>query len=382
MKSIAFHSKIHLDTREFNVHTGSVPEKQVVVSEIFEKGRFITSQQLPFPTREPDNTSSEIKYLKSIASEFHKDMIDEVNLLFNIHEKIRPLKKYQAHFKLGLLFYYRNILSEAIENFEQAIQLQDHFVSTYVQLGKCYLKKGQYQDAVEIFEKGLQIESNFPDLLNGMGVALTFANDYEKASQILQETIKKKPDFDEANFNLGVVLFLSTLEGSAETEKAIVPSRVIRYIKILNNLDRYIESHWKNSFELTLQKISDGNLEEILDSLRNIQLKLITHIKIDVLIESFYLKFMYSGRELDFKELDSYENRIRRLAPKRQNFADYWNEMGIIHIIQCRHLFLQSVREIEQAVALNENYREASNNLALIKNVKKGFLILLRAILK
>ena len=45
-------------------------------------------------------------------------------------------------------------------------------------------------------------------------------------------------------------------------------------------------------------------------------------------------------------------------------------------------LFLQSVREIEQAVALNENYREASNNLALIKNVKKGFLILLRAILK
>jgi tetratricopeptide (TPR) repeat protein len=150
----------------------------------------------------------------------------------------------------------------------------------------------------------------------------------------------------------------------------------------LNNLDRYQDKAWKEAFELTLQQISDGNLTEILNSLREIQFKLITHLKIDTLIESFYLKFMYSGRELAYEELESYEKRILSLARQRENFADYWNEMGIIHIIQCRHLFLKSVAEFEQAVALNQNYKEAANNLELIKNIKKGFMILLRAILK
>jgi hypothetical protein len=51
-------------------------------------------------------------------------------------------------------------------------------------------------------------------------------------------------------------------------------------------------------------------------------------------------------------------------------------------MIQCRHLFLKSVAEFEKAVELNKDYTDANNNLSLIRNVKKGFLILLRAILK
>jgi tetratricopeptide (TPR) repeat protein len=382
LKSIAFHSKLHLHTREFHVHTGSVPEKNIIISEIFEKGQFVSSNQLPFLTRDIDDTSSKIKFLKTLASDLHKNMIEEVKMLFYIHQKIQPLKKFLAHFKLGSIFFYRNILTEAIENFEQSIKLKNDFVPAYVRLGKCYIKRGEYGKAVEIYEQGLKIQPDFLDLSNSLGVALTFANEYDKATSVLQATISKKPDFDEANFNLGVVLFLSTLEGSSDQEKAIVPSRVIRYIKALNELERYQESYWQELFELTLQKISEGNLEDILDSLRDLQLKLLTQLKIDVLIESFYLKFMYGGRELNYEELKSYENRFKKLEEQRENFADYWNEMGIIHIIQCRHLFLQSVNEFEKAVEFNKNYVEASNNLELIKNIKKGFLILLRAILR
>ncbi len=382
MKSIAFHSKLHLHTREFQIHTGSVPEKQVVISEIFEKGQFVSSRQLPFVIREEDNTSNIIRYLKSIASDLHNGMIEELKMLFYIHKKLQPLRKHLAHYKLGSIFYHRNILKEAIENFEQAIKINKDFVASYILLGKSFIKKEQYSKAVEIFEQGLKIKPNYPDLVNSMGVALTFKKDYTSAAQVLQKILSKKPDFHEANFNLGIVLFLSTLEGSTKHDKAIVPSRVIRSIQSLNKLDRYKDPHWQESFDLTAKKISDGTLEEILENLADLQFKLLTHLKIDVATESFYLKFMYGGRELDFEELDSYERRIKRLEEKRQGFADYWNEMGIIHIIQCRHLFLQSVQEFEKAVELNKNYLEASNNLELIKNIKKGFLILLRAILR
>lgn len=100
------------------------------------------------------------------------------------------------------------------------------------------------------------------------------------------------------------------------------------------------------------------------------------------MIESFYLKFMYGGRELSYPELESYEARIWALSAERNNFADFWNEMGTIHIIQCRHLFLKALGEFEKAVELNKNYSEALKNLELTQNIKKGFLILLRAILK
>jgi len=382
LKSIAFHSKIHLQAREFHVHTGSLPEKQVVISEIFEEGQFITSRQLPFLFREIENKSSEIYYLKTLATELHETIIDELKMLFTIHERITSLKKYLAHYKLGSLFYYRNILDESIENYNKTIHLQPDFISAYVQLGKCYIKKQEYQNAIDIYKQGLKEKNDFPDLLNGLGVALTFANKYDEATQVLQQAINIRPNFHEANLNLGVVLFLSTLEGEGEQDKAVVPSRVIRYIKALLSLERYKEDQWKHSFEMILQQIEDGNLDDILASLHEIQYNLITHLKIDITIESFYLKFMYSGRELDYEELESYERKIQNLAKQRENFADYWNEMGIIHIIQCRHLFLKSVTEFEKAVELNENYKEAANNLALIKNIRKGFLILLRAILK
>ena len=206
MKSIAFHSKIHLQTREFHIHTGSVPEKQVVISEIFEEGQFIASNQLPFLFRELENTSSEIQYLKSIAKDLHENIIDELKMLFNIHKRIRTLKKYAAHYKLGSLFYHRNILDEAIDNYKSTIKLQSGFISAYVQLGKCYIKKDEYQKAVDIFEQGLKIKNDFPDLLNCLGVALTFDKRYDMATQVLQQAITIKPNFHEANLNLGIVL--------------------------------------------------------------------------------------------------------------------------------------------------------------------------------
>lgn len=382
MKSIAYHSKVHLDTREFHIHTGSLPEKEVVISEIFEKGQFITSRKLPFPIRTSDGDNSKLKYLKAAASELHNEIIDEVKMLFFIDKKIKPLKKLMPHFKLGSLFYYRNILEDAISNFEQVIILKNDFIPAYVRLGKCYIKQGEYAKATGIFEQGTKLNPEFPDLLNSLGVAYSFDQQYEKATEILQKVIKQRPDFTEANFNLGVVLFLSTLKDADNREKAIVPSRVIRYLKVLSGLERYADGYWQNLLKDTLEKITEGNIEEILSALSDIQMQLVTHIKIDVLIESFYLKFMYGGHEMEYNELASYERRISRLAPQRENFADYWNELGIVHIIQCRNLFLKSVEEFEKAVYLNKNYDEASHNLELIKNVKQGFLILLRAILK
>jgi tetratricopeptide (TPR) repeat protein len=382
LKSIVLHSKLNINGREFHIHTGTVLERQIIQSEIFESGKFVTSAQQSFQLRQEADSTAREEYLKLLATELHQDTMEEINKLFTIEKKIKPLRLHIPHYKLGLLFYHKDLLIEAQKNFQIVIDIKPEFIPGYIHLGKTYIRQHNFEKAFDILITAYKMNSEYADLANCVGVVLSLLKHYQKAISILQQALKKNPEFDEANFNLGVALFRSTIDETKPEEKAIVPSRVLRFIKSLKTLDRYKDEEWQVSFSETLAEISKGDITSILASLEKLQLKLITYLDLDPLMESFYLKFMYGGRELTIDELDSYEKRMNRLSDQRKNFADYWNELGTIHMIQCRHLFLNAVDEFDRAVELNANYEDAKNNSQLIKNVRKGFLILLRAILK
>jgi tetratricopeptide (TPR) repeat protein len=382
LNGVVLHTKITVNAREFHVNTGSVAERNLILSEIFEHGKFVTSKQLVFEARDARDEASKLRFIKTKATNLHNDTIDEINMLFHIQSKIKSLKLFLPHFKLGTVFFYRNIIPEAIESFKVCLETKPDFIPGYIMLGKCYIGLGIYRDAIEQLLRGYRLNSEYPDLANTLGVALTLNKEYQKATSILQQALKKNPEFDEANFNLGIALFRSTIDAGEQQDKTVVPPRVMRYLKAMLKQERYQSDAWQNLFENTMEIVQNGALNEILSQLERLQLALISHVKIDPMIESFYLKFMYGGRELSYPELESYEARIWELSAERNNFADFWNEMGTIHIIQCRHLFLKALDEFERAVELNVKYSEALKNLELTQNIKKGFLILLRAILK
>ena len=382
MKSIVLHSKLNIDGREFHIHTGTVPDTNIIQSEIFESGKFVSSAQEYYQIRKEVDATAREEYINTIASELHNDTMEEINKLFTIEAKIRPLRLHIPHYKLGLLFYNKDLLADAQKNFKLVTELKPEFIPAFIHLGKTFIKQHDYDKAFDILIQAYKMNSEYADLANCVGVVLSFQKHYQKAISILQQALKKNPEFDEANFNLGVALFRSTIDEMKPEEKAVVPSRVLRFIKSLKSLERYKNEEWQILFNETLDEINKGDINRIINALETLQLKLVTYLDIDTLMESFYLKFMYGGRELTFDELDSYERRMSDLSGQRKNFADYWNELGTVHMIQCRHLFLNAVDEIEKAVVLNDHYEDAKTNLQLIKNVRKGFLILLRAILK
>jgi len=201
LKTFGYHSKIKLNDREFHIHTGSIVEKSLILSEIFESGKFITSREFDFEVRNDDQEESQQEYLKNIAGKLHKETLEEINMLFYVHSKIRLLKQFMPHFKLASVFYDRNFIPEAIENFKRAIELKNDFVPAYVRLGRAYILNGQYDEAVAILEKSYEMRPDFPDIANTLGVALTLIRSYDRASQVLQQAIENNPGFDEANFN-------------------------------------------------------------------------------------------------------------------------------------------------------------------------------------
>jgi tetratricopeptide (TPR) repeat protein len=96
----------------------------------------------------------------------------------------------------------------------------------------------------------------------------------------------------------------------------------------------------------------------------------------------FYLKFMYGGKNLDAEVVRKYEEKLIEASKVHPNYADVWNNLGIVHLIQCRNLFLQALTEFDKALEINPSFGKAMKNKKLVENDGKEFLILLRAILK
>ena len=88
MKEVVKHSKINVNAREFHIYTGSVLEKGLILSEIFERGQFIGSKEIPFNQRSRSTVSAKVNFLKEIAADLHKSTLDEINMLFYIHQMV------------------------------------------------------------------------------------------------------------------------------------------------------------------------------------------------------------------------------------------------------------------------------------------------------
>ncbi len=91
---------------------------------------------------------------------------------------------------------------------------------------------------------------------------------------------------------------------------------------------------------------------------------------------------MYSGKSLNGSVLKNFEQELTHAIDAQGDYADLWNNLGIVHLIQCRNLFVQALNEFNKALEINPKYEKALKNKKLVENDGKEFLILLRAILK
>ncbi|MBN2090588.1 hypothetical protein JW964_13335, partial [candidate division KSB1 bacterium] len=133
--------------------------------------------------------------------------------------------------------------------------------------------------------------------------------------------------------------------------------------------DRIIESINSNSFNTIpeLVELINKNNPPVFDySLEN----------------EFYLKFMFGGKGKDDLYIEDYIRQQLQLISDHSNYADLHNNLGIVYLIQCRNLFLKALDEFREALKINSDFKKAEKNLKLAENDGKGFLILLRAILK
>lgn len=384
MKGIGLKDKVVFDSREFFVHTGNDPQKNVVRSEVFEKGKFLFSSEDVYNIRENEREAKDVDpdYLKTVSFDQHQSTLDEIRILFLINEKLKQIRQYLPHFRLGKVFLNRNFVNEAIDNFNRVVEIAPDFVRGYKMLGMAYISAEKHTEAIKALLQAHKQKPDYPDILNVLGVAYTKTKNFTAASKFLKRAYEIKPTYIEANFNLGIVLFLSTLTDENEDEKVIIPARFIRSFKTIIKDKNYQTRSWHEKFVNTQLVLDEGKRDKVITALLKIQSEILFNDEQSDVMDFFFLQFMYGGKEIKNNKLELFEELIYNEVEKHENYADYWNELGIIHLIQCREYFVKAVSEFEKSTRLDPDFESAKRNSDLISHNKQGFLILLRAILK
>jgi tetratricopeptide (TPR) repeat protein len=104
-------------------------------------------------------------------------------------------------------------LTEAIEQYERALQLKPNFAGAYCNLGIALARQGKLSEAVQHFERALQIEPDFAEAhynlgnaLDYLGMALAAEGQFAEAIRNYRRAIQANPDRPEIYFHLGMAL--------------------------------------------------------------------------------------------------------------------------------------------------------------------------------
>ena len=101
--------------------------------------------------------------------------------------------QYEKLFDEGVELLDKKQYKEALDKFQQAIDLNQEFIQAWVYKGICLEKLERYQEAIQCYEKALEI-NNVADLWYNKAATYCKMKRYSDALQCLNQVIDIEPD--------------------------------------------------------------------------------------------------------------------------------------------------------------------------------------------
>ena len=382
MSDIGYNDNVNVNGRTFHIQTGSNFSKGIARCEVFEGGKLIASQVVDFERRRIQDEESLEKRIRNIVSDLHQETIAEIDLMFQISDKVKKLRHAPSNIKLGLIFLSNNLYKDAIEQFETALSMDEDSAAALNNLGLAYIRLGQNGKAAKYLNEALSKGHPYADIYHNLGLAFLNEKKHYKALKNFQEALKINPGYLHAHYNLIILYLESILTDKSDT---LLPPPSIRLERARQQLDR-VEASENKVFSAIypniISALDNNEIEKAIQILENNRDKVFPQEIYGLIGMDFYLKFMYGGKGLNDEMIRRFEQQLSRALEQHPDYADLWNNMGIVHLIQCRNLFLQALNEFDHALEINPAFDKARKNKKLVENDGKEFLILLRAILR
>ncbi len=94
--------------------------------------------------------------------------------------------------------------------------IKNKLANKHAELGDIYEGVGLYSEAILEYEKALDLRPKFLDIRAKLGICLREEGEHKKAIQVFNEVIKQNPKFSQARIQLGVTYY-----ASGEKKKAL-----------------------------------------------------------------------------------------------------------------------------------------------------------------
>ena len=114
MDSLGMNNDLTVGGRKFHVQTSYSESTNEINSQVFNEGVVISSRQIRLDSDRPR------EQIKERMEEIHQELTTEMEILYYICEKVKTVRHAASANKLGILFLQKNLIPEAIEQFNLA----------------------------------------------------------------------------------------------------------------------------------------------------------------------------------------------------------------------------------------------------------------------
>ncbi len=374
---VAFTSTLRAGRYKLTLHTRFDPEGSRALATIQDGETIVDTREAALETA---TTPEEIEV---DVHQFHDLTLSDLDLLFCVNDKVREGKNPASLARLGTLFLEKGFFDEAIETFSALLELDPGYEHIHYDLGRTWYRKGELGNALAELRLAAEKQPTYPDLHYLLAAILHKQGEHQEAAASCRQALALNPDYVNAHLLLGLILAESTLHAPSHPELP-PPIERIKESKqhLLYAMDLVIpeqRQHLARGLEcLDLREHLEEGLGEIEKA---IEPPVLTHRSV-IADSEFYLKFMFADLERDNRTLESYIKTLEKASAQHPGYADLHQSIGTAYLLRGWHSFARAVEAYRQAVHINPDYQKAQKNLKLLENDGRGFLILLRAILK
>jgi len=225
-----------------------------------------------------------------------KKIIDEIILLIN-NKKLELAKSKTKEMlsnnpssdvlfnMLGVINLKLELYTQAIKNFNNAIQINSNFVSAQVNLGIAYQAVNKIENAIEVYKKIIRTNPKMHEVANDLGLMLKSKKDYKNAIAYFKMCLEVKTNYDKAYFNLGTTylkindyeksldnFFLTIKFNPKNLEAYFEIAEIYRIKKDFNkSLDYYnLSTHTKTQYKKLQCLFEQGSKAKYIEELNRI----------------------------------------------------------------------------------------------------------------
>jgi tetratricopeptide (TPR) repeat protein len=186
---------------------------------------------------------------------------------WNKKKELKKKEEAENYYREGIALLLKGNQKNALEKFNQAIQLNEQYIDAYVKAGDILREMKKYEEAIQLHISARQISSSNLEVLISLAEDYKTLKNYERAEEILHEAIALQKEENLSLLrNLRELFFLQKKWDEAE----MLQMKIIKLSRKSSEIETEQEMLYGIKYQLGLAELDKGEIREAISIFRHL----------------------------------------------------------------------------------------------------------------